>query len=180
MRRALGPILLCLVVACSESFLPASAIDDLRVIGARIDVEGAPGRANPSPEDEVQASILVIDQGPLPALTWSFLPGVPAPTRIGVPICGALIQGCDGCTGPPPSDPFALPVLRFQVPSEEELDAVEAREVLLQGVVCSNGIPSAEAILQFLMGESDDLSPCEGPPTIPGVPIDRVGPPPTA
>ena len=161
MRRALGPILLCLMVACSESFLPASAVDDLRVIGARIDVQGAAGRANPSPEDEVQASILVIDQGPLPALTWSFVACVPTPTRIGVPICGALIEGCQGCVGPPPSDPFALPVLRFQVPSEEELDAVEAREVLLQGVVCGEGVPSADAILEFLSGVSDDLAPCE-------------------
>ncbi|MBT8451285.1 MAG: hypothetical protein KJO40_04885 [Deltaproteobacteria bacterium] len=161
MRRALGPVLLCLMVACSESFLPASAVDDLRVIGARIDVEGAPGRANPSPEDEVQASILVIDQGPLPALTWSFIACVPAPTRIGVPICGDLIEGCDGCVGPPPSDPFALPVLRFQVPPEEELDELEAREVLLLGVVCGEGVPSAEAIRELLSGESDDLASCE-------------------
>lgn len=161
MRRSLGTVLLCLIVACSESFLPASAVDDLRVIGARIDVEGAPGRANPSPEDEVQVSILVIDQGPLPALTWSFLRCVPAPTRIGVPICGGLIEGCDGCTGPPPSDPFALPVLRFQVPPEKELDALEAREVLLLGVVCGEGVPSAEAIRELLSGESDDLAPCE-------------------
>ena len=161
MRRALGPILLCLMVACSESFLPASAVDDLRVIGARIDVEGAPGRANPTPEDEVRASILVIDRGPLPALTWSFVACVPTPTRIGVPICGALIEGCEGCVGPPPSDPFALPVLRFQVPPEEELDDVEAREVLLQGVVCGEGVPSADAILEFLSGVSDDLAPCE-------------------
>lgn len=160
MRRSLGPILLCLMVACSESFLPASAVDDLRVVGARIDVLGAPGRANPSPEDEVQASILVIDQGPLPPLTWSFSPCVPTPTRIGVPICGTLIEECDGCTGPPPSDPFAFPVMSFQV-RPEELDAVEAREVLLQGVVCGEGVPSAEAIVELLSGESDDLAPCE-------------------
>jgi hypothetical protein len=149
------------MVACSESFRPASAVDDLRVIGARIDVLGAPGRANPSPEDEVQASILVIDQGPLPALTWSFLPCIPTPTRIGVSICGAPIEGCDGCVGPQPSDPFALPVITFQVPSNEALDAFEAREVLLQGVVCGEGVPSADAIVQFLLGESDDLAPCE-------------------
>jgi len=149
------------MMACSESFAPASVVDDFRVIGARIDVQGAPGRANPSPEDEVQASILVIDRGPLPALTWSFVACVPTPTRIGVPICGDLIEECDGCTGPPPSDPFALPVMTFQVPSEEKLDAVEAREVLLQGVVCGEGVPSAEAIRELLSGESDDLAPCE-------------------
>ena len=160
-------------MACSESFPPASAVNDLRVVGARIDVEGAPGRANPSPGDGVQASILVIDRGAPPSdqpeepaltpplLTWAFVACVPTPTRIGVPICGTLIEACDGCSGPPPSDPFALPVVRFQVPSEEELDAVEAREVLLQGVVCGEGVPSADAIVRFLLGETDDLVPCE-------------------
>ncbi|MGB3053105.1 MAG: hypothetical protein WBB42_19030 [Polyangiales bacterium] len=172
MSRPLGPILLCLMIACSESFLPASAVTDLRVIGARIDVQGAPGRANPSPGDDVQASILVIDAPPLdqeepaltpPELTWAFVACVPTATRIGVPICGTLIDACDGCIGPPPGDPFALPVIRFQVPSEEDLDAVEAREVLLQGVVCGEGSPSADAIVRFLSGETDDLAPCEGP-----------------
>ena len=160
------------MIACSESFTPASAVTDLRVIGARIDVQGAPGRANPSPEDEVQASIQVIDRGALPPLTWSFLRCVPAPTRIGVPICGGSIEGCDGCTGPPPSDPFALPVLRFQVPPEEELDELEAREVLLLGVVCGNGSPSADAIARVISGETNDLVPCEGPPIVEGQPVE--------
>lgn len=161
MRRALGSTLLCLMIACSESFAPPSAVTNLRVVGARIEVQGAPARANPSPRDDVQASILVIDQGALPSLTWAFVACVPTATRIGVPICGTLIDACDGCIGPQPGDPFALPVIRFQVPSQEELDAVEAREVLLQGVVCGEGVPSADAIVRFLSGETDDLAPCE-------------------
>ncbi len=161
MSRALGLMLLCLMLACSESFLAASFVENLRVIGARIDVQGAPGRANPSPGDDVQASILVIDEGATPELTWAFVACVPTATRIGVPICGARIDGCDGCVGPQPGDQFALPVIGFQVPSEEELDAVEAREVLLQGVVCGEGVPSADAIPRFLAGETDDLVPCE-------------------
>ena len=146
MRRALGSILLCLMIACSESFAPPSAVIDLRVVGARIDVQGATARANPSPGDDLQASILVIDRGPLPPLTWAFVACVPTATRIGVPICGTSIPGCDGCVGPQPGDPLALPVIRFQVPSQEKLDADEAREVLLQGVVCGEGSPSAVAI----------------------------------
>ncbi len=152
------------MIACSESFAPASFVDNLRVVGARIDVQGATGRANPSPGDDVQASILVIDQGALPSLSWAFVACVPTATRIGVPICGTLIDACDGCIGPQPGDPFALPVIRFQVPSQEELDAVEAREVLLQGVVCGEGVPSADAIGRFLSGETDDLAPCESDP----------------
>lgn len=161
MSRALGLMLLCLMLACSESFLAPSAVINLRVIGARIDVQGAPGRANPSPGDDLRASILVIDRGGTPQLTWSFVACVPTATRIGVPICGALIAGCDGCVGPQPGDPFALPVIGFQVPSKETLGAVEASEVLLQGVVCGEGVPSADAIPRFLAGETDDLVPCE-------------------
>ena len=162
------------MIACSESFAPPSEVTNLRVVGARIDVQGATARANPSPGDDVQASILVIDQGPLPPLTWAFVACVPTATRIGVPICGTLIDACDGCVGPQPGDPLALPVIRFQVPSQEELDAVEAREVLLQGVVCGEGVPSADAILRFISGETDDLAPCEPDPNdmpLPGVQV---------
>jgi hypothetical protein len=165
-------MLLCLMIACSESFAPPSAVTDLRVVGARIDVQGAPARANPSPGDDIQASILVIDRGATPNLTWSFVACVPTATRIGVPICGTLIDGCDGCVGPPPSDPFAFPVVRFQVRSEQEPDAVEATEVLLQGVVCGNGSPSAEAIARVISGETNDLVPCEGPPIVEGQPVE--------
>jgi hypothetical protein len=180
----MGSLAFSFLIACSESFLPASAVTDLRVVGARVDVEGAPGRANPSPGDDTQVSILVIDQGAPaseppeepaltpPLLTWSFVACVPTATRIGPPICGAPIEPCDGCTGPPSTDPLAFPVIGFQVPSEEALDAVEAREVILQGVVCSNGSPSQDAIFRFITGETDDLVPCEGPPIVAGRPIE--------
>ncbi|MGB5364978.1 MAG: hypothetical protein WBN15_00200 [Polyangiales bacterium] len=160
------------MIACSESFAPPSAVTDLRVVGARIDVQGAPARANPSPGDDIQASILVIDRGATPNLTWFFVACVPTATRIGVPICGMSIPGCDGCVGPPPSDPFAFPVVRFQVPSAQKLDAVEATEVLLQGVVCGNGSPSAEAIAGVISGETNDLVLCEGPPIVEGQPVE--------
>ncbi len=159
------------MIACSDSFAPPSAVTNLRVVGARIDVQGAPERANPSPGDDVQASILVIDQGPLPSLTWAFVACVPAATRIGVPICGTD-EPCDGCVGPQPGDELALPVIRFQVPSQEKLDAFEAREVLLLGVVCGEGSPSVEAIEGVISGETNDLMPCEDDD---GLPIEDGG-----
>ena len=174
--RGVAVLWLCFAVACSESFLAPWAVTDLRVIGARIDVQGAPGRANPSPGDAIQASILVIAPGALPSdqegvpaltpplLNWAFVACVPAATTLGPPVCGQVIEPCEGCIGPPPSDPFALPIIDVTVPSKEELDAVDAGGVLLQGVVCSNGTPSPEAILHVLSGETDDLEPCEGPP----------------
>ena len=174
MRRLLL-IALVLAVACSESFLPAWGVTDLRVVGARVEVDGKPGRARPDPGDTVQVSLLVIDQGAppsdvpeIPALTpglleWSFVACVPAPTLVGAPICQRPIMPCDGCDATPPADQFATPVLRFQVPSEAELEAAGATSVVVQGAVCVDGPPATEAILRFILGETDDLNPCEDP-----------------
>ena len=172
MRRPLALMLLFAATACSESFLPAWAVTDLRAVAALVEVQGKPGRARPDPEDDVQVSILVIDQGApaseVPAVTppplqWAFIACVPLPTLIGPPICQDLIQPCDGCEGTPPADPLAFPILRFQVPSEAELEAAGADGVLLQGAICANGPPAADAILRFILGETDDLNPCEDP-----------------
>ena len=175
-RSRLALMALCLVVGCSESFLPAWAVTDLRVVAAVVEVEGQPGRARPDPEDDIEVSLLVIDQGAppsdipeIPALTpalleWSFVACVPAPTLIGPPICRDLIQPCDGCVGPSPEDPFAFPVIRFQVPPEAELDSAQATSVVVQGAICADGPPATEgAILRFILGETDDLNPCEDP-----------------
>jgi hypothetical protein len=175
MKRVLGLPLLCLVLACSESFLPAWAVIDLRVVAALVEVEDQPGRARPDPEDDIQVSLLVIDQGAppsdvpeIPALTpplleWSFIACVPEPTLIGPPICRDLIQPCDGCVGPSPEDPFAFPIMRFQVPSEAELDSAQATSIVVQGAICADGPPATDAILRFILGETDGLNPCEDP-----------------
>lgn len=175
MKRVLGLIALCLVAACSESFLPAWAVVDLRAVGALVEVEGEPGRARPDPGDDVQVSIHVIDQGApaseeegVPALTpellqWAFAACVPLATLIGPPICRDVIEPCDGCTGTPPADRLAFPVVRFQVPSAAELEAAGADSVLVQGVICADGPPATDAIIRFILGETDDLNPCEDP-----------------
>ncbi len=173
--------LLLWLAACSESFAPASLVTDFRVVNAKVTVDGAPERASPSPEDGVEVSLLAIDRGADgssgPALTpgplqWAFVPCVPLPVTIGTPICGDAIEPCEGCIAAPPMDPLALPVMRFSVPADEDLEAADATSVLLQGVVCSNGRPSEDAILDFILGETDDLVPCEGPPIIERVPIE--------
>jgi hypothetical protein len=174
-KRLLSLILVGCAIACSESFPPASAVTDLRAVAARVDVEGEPGRANPSPGESVEVSILVIDQGAppselpgVPALTppllqWAFVACIPQATLIGAPICRSPIEPCEGCIGTPPEDPLALPVLRFTVPTEQELQEAEADSVVVQGAICADGPPAEEAILRFILGETEDLSPCEDP-----------------
>jgi hypothetical protein len=184
MSRVVLVALLCLQIACSESFAPPSAVTDLRVVGARVELQSDSERANPSPDDDLRVSILVIDQGAPPSdvpgvptltpplLQWRFVPCIPLPTTIGPPICLSPIEPCDGCVGTPPEDALATPVLRFAAPSQEDLDEAEATSVLVQGVVCGNGTPSEDAILRFLMGESEDLMPCEGTPIIAERPVE--------
>ena len=168
------PILaLCILAACSESFLQASAVTDLRVVGALVEVEGKPGRANPDPGDTIQVSNLVIDRGfppstepaPLspPPLQWSLVACVPEATVLALPICRNVLP-CEGCEATPPEDPFAFPIVRFQVPSAAELEAVEATSVVLQGAICANGPPAElDAIIRFITGETDVLDPCADP-----------------
>ena len=173
-------VLFALLGGCNESLPPASAVTDFRVVAARVDIEEEAGRANPNPGEAMQASLLVIDQGapasgssgdaaltPAP-LQWVLVACLPLPTTIGPPLCRTPIEPCEGCDETPPDDPLATPVVRFSAPSESELEEAEASSLLLQGVVCGNGAPSQEALLAFLMGETEELEPCEGPPTIEG------------
>jgi hypothetical protein len=60
-------------------------------------------------------------------------------------------------------DPFLIPIVQFQVPSEAELDSAQATSVLVQGAICADSPPAQEAILRFLLGDTDDLNPCEDP-----------------
>ncbi len=173
--RRLPAVCLLLIAACSESFLPASAVVDLRVVGALVEVESKPGRANPDPGDTIQVSNLLIDRGfppskppappPLspPPLQWSLVACVPEPSVLALPICRNVLP-CEGCVATPPEDPLAFPIVRFQVPSATELEAAGATSVVLQGAICANGPPAAtDAIIRFVTGETDVLDPCEDP-----------------
>lgn len=176
MTRGACIVACALAIACSESFPPASEVTDLRAVAARVDVETEPGRANPSPGETSVVSILVIDRGAppsedpgIPSLTppplqWDFLACIPAPTRIGAPVCQTPIEPCEGCNGTPPLDPLAFPVLRFEVPSADDLEEAEAESVVVQGAICAEGPPASfDAILRFARGETDALDPCEDP-----------------
>jgi len=160
------------LAACGESFAPASVVDDLRVVAARVEVEGKAPRANPDPGDRITITNLVIDRGyepgsentlSPPPLQWSLVACVPAPSLLSIPLCDTVIP-CEGCEATPPADPLAVPVVSFTVPGAEELDATEATQVVLQGAVCAEGAPAGlDAILAFVTGESDVLNPCQNP-----------------
>jgi hypothetical protein len=96
---------------CGPEFDPASLIDKTRVVGARIEVEGAPDRATPLPGETANVTWLVTSPEATPPLGWAFAACVPG-TVGGKPSLGcqdAPLARFEG-TGAPPRLSIAVPV----------------------------------------------------------------------
>jgi hypothetical protein len=96
------------IAGCGPTFDPASLIEGTRVIGARVEVEGAPDRASPKPGEMADVSWLVTSPEVTPPLRWTFavcLPGNGSLTCGSAPL--ATFQGADT----PPRIAFAVPAL---------------------------------------------------------------------
>jgi hypothetical protein len=72
MKKSSGLLFTILVVGCGPTFEPASLIDTTRVVGARIEVEGAPDRASPRPGETADVTWLVTSPDLVPPLSWAF------------------------------------------------------------------------------------------------------------
>jgi hypothetical protein len=87
----------CIFMAgCGPTFDPASLIAGPRVLGARIEVAGAPERASPRPGETADVTWLVTSPDGTPPLHWAFaicLPGNAALTCDRAPL--ALFEGTD-------------------------------------------------------------------------------------
>jgi hypothetical protein len=125
------------LLGCEDPLKTVELIDEPRVLGARVEVEGDATRAAPAPGERASATLLVAAPELEPALGFALQACPAAPRR------GARAA----CAGPP----FAriaenrgdapLPRLDFEVPAE--LDP--SGRVLLLGVVCPDGAPDADA-----------------------------------
>ena len=130
-RLVLLGLAACIFVAgCGPTFDPASLINGPRVLGARIEVEGAPDRATPVPGETANVTWLVTSgEVTPPPLGWTF--AVCAPAAVG----GAALPGCldaplarfDGTASPPR---IAVPV-----PAAAALDG--AAGLVLYGQICA-------------------------------------------
>jgi len=92
--RAAGLLLLgfagwILLAGCGPTFDPASLIATTRVLGARIEVEGAPDRATPLPGETADVTWLVTSPEATPPLGWAF--AVCTPGTVG----GTTSLGCE-------------------------------------------------------------------------------------
>lgn len=120
----------CIYIAgCGPEFDPASLVDKTRVLGARIEVEGAPDRAAPIPGETANVSWLVTSPGASPPLAWAFAACLPSA------IGGKSSLGCvdaplarfDGTASPP----------RISIPVPSIAALGGATRVVIYGQICT-------------------------------------------
>jgi hypothetical protein len=121
---------------CDEPLKTVELVAEPRVLGARVEVQGDPGRAAPAPGESASVRLLVAAPELEPALGFA-LAACPAAPR-------NATRGA--CAGPVFARVLsaraagATPELDFQVPSELDPQG----RILVQGLVCPEASPSSD------------------------------------
>jgi len=132
-KELFGVGLALLLVACDDPLKTVELIDEPRVLGARVEVEGEPERAAPEPGQRARARFLLAAPEPLGELGFALM-ACPAAVRQG---------GRSECAG----KAFASVVSEAGVASEASLDFEVPAEldprgrVLVLGVLCPEASP---------------------------------------
>ncbi len=116
----IATLLLC---ACGEPLAPPWLIDGPRVLGARIETAGDPGRSSPHPGEEVTVRWIVVSPDGTPPMRWRLEACVPDDQGG----CATRLAASDG-DGPP--------ALAFTAPEG-------TGRVQVNGVLCAAGRPGA-------------------------------------
>jgi hypothetical protein len=113
---------------CGPTFDPASLIETTRVVGARIEVEGTPDRASPTPGETANVTWLVTSPDVVPPLAWTFVACVPGTSAGLDPVAclDAPLASFDGTSAPPR--------ISIAVPSEAALGGATGVQVF--GQIC--------------------------------------------
>lgn len=90
-----------LIAGCGPTFDPASLIASTRVVGARIEVQGAPDRAAPIPGETADVTWLVTSPDATPPLGWTFAVCAPGAAKSSPACLQAPLVRFDGTTTPP-------------------------------------------------------------------------------
>src|SRR5688572_20771284 len=78
MKSRTAPLItltLALAAGCGPDFDPASLIERVRVLGARVEVADDPGRSSPRAGETATVTWLVTAPGEMPPLSWAFVVG---------------------------------------------------------------------------------------------------------
>ncbi|HEY8924215.1 MAG TPA: hypothetical protein VIU64_07520 [Polyangia bacterium] len=123
-----------LLTGCGPEFDPASRIEGARVLGARVEVEGAPERATPKPGETANVTWLVAAPDMTPPLGWTFV------------VCPAgAATGSAGCLDTPAArfDGTATPP-RVSIPVPSSAALGDSASVVLYGVICAGAASMPE------------------------------------
>lgn len=124
------------LLGCEDPLKTVELIEEPRLLGGRVEVQGEPGRAAPAPGESATVSLLVAAPELEPALGFALAACASAPRNGARAGCGSddfARISAENAAG-------AVPRLDFEVPAE--LDA--SGRVLVHGVVCPGGSPNAD------------------------------------
>jgi hypothetical protein len=119
-----------ILAGCGPDFDPPSLIEKTRVLGARVEVAGAPERASPRPGETATVTWLVTAPGDLPSLGWAFA------------LCVPGAAGTLGCAHEPLSTYQGIdtpPRLSIDIPAADLLGT--GTSVILYGRICASSAP---------------------------------------
>ena len=140
--------MLSFVAGCDEPLLKAERIENLRVLGARVESAVEPRRAWPLPGESASVELLVADAAADPLLGWALSACVAEPTTRGVPDCAAPAFAEARSSGPS----RGIPSLTFTMP--DALTLASSGRVLVSGAVCKDAEP--------VLGARPEQTQCDG------------------
>jgi hypothetical protein len=118
--------------ACGEPLDQVELIDKTRIIGAKVEVGGDPGRAAPLPGEDVRVRVLVVAPAPDPTFAYHLEACVATDSRSPVPECVGALLGAVTSLDPLPTPP----TIDFVAP----VDADGDERLAVTGHVCPDGV----------------------------------------
>lgn len=163
MKALMGTLVLpSALLACDDPLALPQRIDRTRVLASRVEAVGEPSRAWPAPGQSAVVRWLVVDPDPSTRFRWDLRACVARDARVGLPSCDAA----PFATVRQDEETADQPELGFMMPKQL------GRVVLVQGVLCSRGQPSADGraclgekadgdrvVLTIPMGEEENRNP---------------------
>jgi hypothetical protein len=115
------------MAGCGPTFDAASLVTNTRVVGARLEVQGAPDRASPMPGETVNVTWLVTSPATTPPLGWTFAVCAPGIGTSSTACLAAPLARFDGTA--------AAPRISIPVPAAAVLGG--AMSLTLRGGICA-------------------------------------------
>jgi hypothetical protein len=120
------------VLGCEDERPDVAVIDKTRVLGARVEVLGDPGRASPLPGESVSVSVLVVAPDPDPTLAFVLAACVASDSVSDLVSCEGEPLARAASLEPVPG----MPAVRFEAP----LEAGNSGRLAVVGALCKAGV----------------------------------------